>query len=327
VLLVTSLLATFVAACVLFVAVAHVRGWRWTGFAEKTLWDWLQLLVIPLALAMVAFGLSYLQSDRDHRREDRRAKTDRGIAADADREQALRVYLQQMSELLLQRHLQFATAGSTVNSVARTLTITVLRRLDGVRKGVVIQFLAEAGLIDDNRSISAPFATGKVSLYLANLRGLAFEDPPLFGRRINLTGADLSRARLAGVDLDANLSQAILRGADLARARLGGSLISADLTGADLSHARLGDVRLTNACVTRVRFVGTRFTRTRFGGMKGYGVNFSEADLSGADLTEAQLAGANLNAAAARPERSPRQQHPVQSKISDADVEEWCERH
>jgi len=37
------------------------------------LWNWLELLVIPLALAAVVFGLNYFANERDQRREDQRA--------------------------------------------------------------------------------------------------------------------------------------------------------------------------------------------------------------------------------------------------------------
>ena len=66
-----SLLLAAAAAVAAFVLVARIRGWEWTGFRDKTLWDWMQLLVIPLALAAVAFGFDSLQRDRDQRREDR----------------------------------------------------------------------------------------------------------------------------------------------------------------------------------------------------------------------------------------------------------------
>ena len=34
-----------------FVLVVHQLGWDWTGFnGGKTLWDWLQLLIVPFAL-------------------------------------------------------------------------------------------------------------------------------------------------------------------------------------------------------------------------------------------------------------------------------------
>src|SRR5215211_1472406 len=31
---------------------------EWTGFGEKKLWDWLQLLLVPLIISALAFGLT-----------------------------------------------------------------------------------------------------------------------------------------------------------------------------------------------------------------------------------------------------------------------------
>lgn len=40
----------------------------------KTLWDGLELLIVPLALAAVGFAFSAAQSARDNRRDDRRRR-------------------------------------------------------------------------------------------------------------------------------------------------------------------------------------------------------------------------------------------------------------
>jgi hypothetical protein len=112
------------------IMLAYRRRWHWTGFAEirrtradeedlqpaKTLWDWLQLLVVPVALAGLAFLLNESQSRRDQQRDDervtrqgetenQRAALQRATAADAAREEALRTYLTQMSGLMLDREL------------------------------------------------------------------------------------------------------------------------------------------------------------------------------------------------------------------------------
>src|SRR5207249_3674034 len=98
-----------------FIVLGYRRKWRWTGFTErpgtdppqpgKTLWDWLQLLLIPVALAALAFLLDNSQSNREQKREDQRAERQRTIAADAAREDVLRTYLSQMSDLMLDRKL------------------------------------------------------------------------------------------------------------------------------------------------------------------------------------------------------------------------------
>lgn len=38
------------AAFVVFAILAYALNWQWTGFPGNTLWDWLQLLLVPLAL-------------------------------------------------------------------------------------------------------------------------------------------------------------------------------------------------------------------------------------------------------------------------------------
>ena len=54
------------------------RLWAWTGFAEKTLWEWLRLLgalAIPVALAMAGFWFTAQQEDRQKKLETLRAKS------------------------------------------------------------------------------------------------------------------------------------------------------------------------------------------------------------------------------------------------------------
>jgi hypothetical protein len=198
-----------------FVAVAYRKKWDWTGFAEgqrvqdagagtggpKKLWDWMQLLVVPLALAAVGFAFNAAQSDRDYKRDerradvdnaiaDRRSATDRSIAADNRREDTLQAYLHQMSDLMLQRKLLRSRHESEQQILARTLTLTALRRLDGEQRGLLVRFIAEAGLIE------AP-------------------QP-----KINLTGANLREARLDGARLQHSMLPATdLRGAHLRLAR------------------------------------------------------------------------------------------------------------
>ena len=36
----------------------YLGGWAWTGFRGNTLWDWLELLVVPFVLPVVLLQLS-----------------------------------------------------------------------------------------------------------------------------------------------------------------------------------------------------------------------------------------------------------------------------
>jgi hypothetical protein len=118
----------------------------WTGFRDfmlpngdfvrgKTLWDWMELLVIPLALAGGAFYLN--RSERTIERE---------IVTDRQQEAALQSYLDRMADLLLKEKLSTSNSEE-VRKVARIRTLTLLRGLDARRKGLVLQFLYEADLI------------------------------------------------------------------------------------------------------------------------------------------------------------------------------------
>lgn len=218
-----------------------------TGFEGKSLWDWMELLIIPAVLAGGAFYLN--SSERN---------TEREIATDRQQEAALQSYLDRMSELLLKEKLQ-TTKKAEVRDVARTRTLTVLRGLDAVRKGLVVKFLYEAGLISKEKPIIN--LTG-ASLLGANLR------------RADLHGADLKFANLTGADLKfGNLSGANLGVASL----LGANLESAYLVGADLHGADLKFAKLTGADL---------------GGADLRGANLENAKLTGADLAVVDLGGA-----------------------------------
>ena len=76
-----------------------------TGFETKTLWDWMELLVIPLVLAIGAFYLERSERAVDRKTADDRAKLERELATDRQQEAALQAYLDRMAELLLKENL------------------------------------------------------------------------------------------------------------------------------------------------------------------------------------------------------------------------------
>ncbi len=118
----------------IFILVKTVQA-KNTGFETKTLWDWMDLFIIPLVLAIGAFFLN--RSERN---------TEREIATDRQQEAALQSYPDRMAELLLKEKLR-TTKNKEVRNVARTRTLTVLRGLDVKRKGLVLRFLHEAELV------------------------------------------------------------------------------------------------------------------------------------------------------------------------------------
>jgi uncharacterized protein YjbI with pentapeptide repeats len=289
--------ATALAAVVVLIRVG--QHYRWTGFGEsvqpkldnqeiqprKTLWDWLQLFIVPLALAAIGLWFAAQQDAHQQQIEDRRAESDRRIEEQRAQDAALQAYLDQMSQLMLEGNLRGSKEGSEARTLARARTRTILVRLDSRRKGSVVQFLYEASLINKDDPVVSLSA---VSLRGADLSGATLSGADLVGADLsgtNLSGADLSDADLSVAHLrKANLSSAVLSGADLSDAELQladlseTDLISADLSGAKLSGAILIDAVLYNADI-------------------GDGAYLFHADLRGAELNGADLRTARLNGA------------------------------
>jgi preprotein translocase subunit SecE len=152
-----------------------------------TLWDWLDLLIIPVVLAIGGFLFTRSENRATQAAAERRTLDD-----------TLQAYLDGMSQLLTDKDqpLHRAQLGDSLSTVARARTLTVLTRLDGGRKASVVRFLYESGLITKDHRI--------LDLRQADLSSAALS-------RASLSGADLSGTHL----YEANLRDANLSGADL----------------------------------------------------------------------------------------------------------------
>ncbi len=266
------------------VIVGYLLHWDWTGLSKRTLWDWFQLLFIPVVLAGAGFWFNHrerkaaelraenerkvaeLRAEAEREIERQRAKTESDIAEDNQREEALKEYIDKMSELLLHEKLRGSKPEDEVRTIARVLTLTVVRRCDAERKGSVLLFLQESGLIDKNKRI--------INLTRADLSGANLFHADL--GEADLSGANLSGANLSGAYLfGANLFFANLSGADLSKTYLSGAILSkANLSGADLSRADLEIAYLIDVCLS-----GANLSKA----------NLSRANLSGAKVTSEQL--------------------------------------
>ncbi len=290
----------------------YIFNWDWTGLGPyispphpkdsdyqrgKTLWDWLQLLIIPAVLAVAGYVINLTisrgeqeateqraQSEREA--AEKRAQTEREIAQDNQREAALQEYIDNMSELLLDRKLRESPEDDEIRKIARVRTLTILPRLDASRISSVLQFLYESDLIDKDKCI-------------VDLSGADLSNVHLEGAK--LEGAKLSGANLTGADLTiTNMIEADLQGSNLATANLlGADLREANLSGANLNEAELTGADLTGACLHKAFLMGTYFSEANLNKAdlsraKLSGANLSEADLSGADLTYANLNAANV---------------------------------
>jgi uncharacterized protein YjbI with pentapeptide repeats len=317
----TVLIALFVTLVVLVILGGYKFNWDWTGFnrdnkSSKTLWDWMQLLFIPVVLAVAGFWFNHrerkaaeLRADNERKAAELRAEAERFIAEDNQREAALQAYINNMSELLLHENLRESQPEDEVCKIARVRTLTGLQRSDGERKRSVLEFLYEAGLIVKGQPIIdlcwADFRGVNLCggiLHKAALGGANLCEATLW--KADLSEADLSVGDLRKADLrEADLSRADLSNADLREAYLNGAdMHEGDLYGAKLNDAKLNRVHLNNADLSFARMIRANLQGAWLDEANLEGTNLENADLRNADLRKADLSkafleGANLEGA------------------------------
>jgi uncharacterized protein YjbI with pentapeptide repeats len=288
---------------------------EWTGFGKpsgefmqaKMLWDWMDLLLMPLVLAVGVILLNRSGRETERQRAEERAALDHEIAKDHQHEEALQAYFNQMADLLLKEKLS-KLSSEEVRNVAKVRTLTVLRGLDAKRKGSVLLFLKDSELIDREAVIDLNGADlSGASIAFASLTRVNLGDANLSGA--NLSGTNLSKSYLGGTNLSgANLSSANLGGADLFEANLSGAnlteakLSEANVNGADLRRSCLNKADLRKADLSGANLnvgdlVGANLREANLGGAKLLGADLREADLSLADLSGTQIVKTELEKA------------------------------
>ncbi len=244
----------------------------------KTLWDWLGLggtIAIPIAL---------YQFQRSEQKQ----------VENNSREEAMLAYFKHISELLIDKELKLLITKkkedknfkdpklNALLDAASACTLSILFRLtqDGERKGRIIRFLSDAGLI------------GELDLELANLTGANLNNVKLKCAKLGyakLSHADLSLTDECIIKRIENQSPGSSKCADS-----GVFLYSADLENANLSGRFLPGVCLKSAILKNAILQNTDLTKAdlRNANLKGAclkGAKLDGADLTGADLTDAIL--------------------------------------
>src|ERR671920_1956229 len=237
---------------------------RW-GFRGMTVRDWLPIvgaLLVPLVLALGIWAITW----QLEKLENQRAKAERELAEQRAQDEALQAYLDQMSQLILDRQLleveqgyPVHEPGDPVHTLAQARTSTAILRLDAKHNESVTHFLITSDLS----------VRSKDSARL--LRGSTLSHAKLSGA--HLPNADLGDADLSGADLSNSL---------MVNANLVAHLPNADLSGASLINADLREANLLGADLSNANLIGA---------------DLIGADLIGADLSEANLENANLGGA------------------------------
>src|SRR5215217_1283381 len=249
------------------------KAWTRRELGGMTVRNWLPIvgvLLVPIVIALGIWAITWQLEKLENQRarqaqklENQRAEAERELAEQRAQDEALQAYLDQMSQLILDRKLleieqgnPVHEPGNPVHTLAQARTSTAILRLDAEHNESVTHFLITSGLA----------VRSEASARL--LRGSTLSHAKLSGA--HLSNALMVNANLIGADLSgADLSDSLLDNADLVAHLPNADLSDASLIGADLSDANLFDADLSDA-------------------------NLIGADLSRADLSDANLAGANL---------------------------------
>lgn len=310
---ITNILIYFVAAIIIaafLYAIYYSTSKAGFGFSSKTLMDWIELLIIPVTLAIAAFLINNFEKERDNER-----------ALDQKREDALQHYFDKVTEIIRSNK----ELSEEDLSFIRIRTLTVLRMLDGERKAFIIKFLFETNLIVNKTTIfqngdnrNSEIKPARINLFGADLSGINLKGVNFFIKEhlsdcsnfweIDLSGSDLSYANLEGSEMSgANFSGSRLNHANLTKLKAtSGNFTNVEFNYANLSGANLGSGNFLRARFFRSKCKGTSFSYSSFidtshpnGGNPFIDqANFSNAQLSFTNFDEANILPDQLKNAA-----------------------------
>jgi uncharacterized protein YjbI with pentapeptide repeats len=262
---------------------------RWTGLRGKTVWDWMDLLIVPLMLVALGFWVTTQQDARQQRTEERRADQAQHLENQRSQDTALQAYFDSTTNLLIDEHgtqLRKLNPDTKVQSLIQARTETLFEILDKSREVTVVLFLARSDLIPKGDPL---ISLAGIDLSFIDFRGIDLSVTNLAAS--NLAHAILTNVNLSGADLsNANLAEAVLISADFSAMEKEGEDIihlTADLTRANLREASLQEADLAECTLDEATLTDATLQRA----------NLSSASLRAADLSHATLQNADLSSA------------------------------
>lgn len=294
----------FLITLVVVVIIVLIQPIVWPGgfgFSQKTLWNWLEIIGIPISLAFLGAWLQQLQQQRIT--EEAKAEKDRAhllekqrdkLANEELKEAALQVYFDRLSTLLIDQELLAVTIKSdpleekainhlkidfttekeriltSARDIIRARTLATLRRFhkDKTRKTSVIQFLIETDILKK--------------------------------LKINLDGADLSETRISKSKANTKFTQGLQIFLDSMGIPLEDYFNTHDVLSAvnkpdfEAKIPKHSRVDLSEISFRAVNFSKSYLVEVDFSKANLVEANLSEANLNGAILLYAQLGSANL---------------------------------
>ena len=224
----------------IFVARLMLRISRlnWSGFHDKRFWDWLDLLIVPIFLALGAF---YIENQADSRNEKN--------LNNRREQEIIFIYIQEMNKLIVKNENKNTPHLPSIpiekQKIAKAMTLNLFDEVNPERASKMVTFLADSFLINCQDGFDKD-CDPTIHLEGANLKLIELENlnlqKPFNLQKAVLNQADLSQAKLSNV----NGVDAKLRRANLSKAKLNKvDLIDADLRNANLRNANLRDAYLS----------------------------------------------------------------------------------
>jgi hypothetical protein len=179
------------------------------GIRDKTFWNWMELLIVPLILAAGAMYLDMSQTAKQDELETSRIEEARRIEDERHKVGILNDYRGVITELVKDNGLLSGTPDNGAVEAAKSITDATLSQLDGPQKGALLSFLFHSKLIGHPERPNAV-----ISLFNSDFRGAALTNANLSSAILNdtdLSGADLTGALLWGTQFN---EFTVLAGAD-----------------------------------------------------------------------------------------------------------------
>lgn len=203
----------------------------------KTLWDWLDLLIVPASIGIIG----WIYKEYEKSKEERRLKEDKYS-------DTLDSYFKVMTDLMLNSKLP---KNKQSRKIARTRTIVALENLDGERKGQIFQFLKETKLLDKIDILGANFSEG-------DFEGLVFRNQILKGinfKNSNFDNSYLDGSQFVSCDFDScTFSNSSLIGVDFFYSKLNNSSIR----NTDITTVKFEGVELNNADLRNTKILSSQ---------------------------------------------------------------------
>jgi type II secretory pathway pseudopilin PulG len=148
------------------------KAWTRRDLGGMTLRNWLPIagiLLVSLVIALGIWGITW----QLEKLENQRAEAERELAERRAQDEALQAYLDQMSQLILDRKLLEVEQGDPVHTLAQARTSTAILRLDAKHNESVTHFLNAWCELGTHHPIrSANFRRGRPSCSLSQMQKL-----------------------------------------------------------------------------------------------------------------------------------------------------------